>query len=100
MSEIDEIAGPVPEIPHACEQILKEGGGFWHDVNGGFLSEDLVLVARGEEIEWVHSEGVYETVPMPDCVHAGQKLLDHIWVDTAKSVDPAHKKIRSRLCAR
>ena len=28
------------------------------------------------------------------------KLLDLIWVDTDKSVDPAHKKIRLRLCAR
>ena len=28
------------------------------------------------------------------------KPLDLIWVDTDKSVDPAHKKIRSRLCAR
>ena len=28
------------------------------------------------------------------------RLLDLIWVDTDKSVDPTHKKIRSRLCAR
>ena len=55
-----------------------------------------MLVARREGIEWVHAEGVYEIVPMPDCVDAGQKMLDHIWVDTDKSVDPAHKKIRSR----
>ena len=28
------------------------------------------------------------------------KPLDLIWVDTDESVDPTHKKIRSRLCAR
>ena len=37
---------------------------------------------------------------MPDCVDVEQKLLDHIWVNTDRSVDPAHKKIQSRLCAR
>ena len=31
---------------------------------------------------------------------AGKKLLDLFWVDSDKSVDPAHKKIRSGLCAR
>ena len=62
------------EIPLEYEQISKEGGGFWDDVNGGYLSEDLVLAAIREEIEWVHAEGVYETVPMPDCVHAGQSF--------------------------
>ena len=60
------------------------------DVNGGYLPEDLMLAARREEIDWVHSEGVY----------AGMKPLDLIWVDTNKSVDPTRKKIRSRLCAR
>ena len=70
------------------------------DVNGGCLSEDLVLAARCEEIDWVHSEGVYETVPMQECRDAGMKPLDLMWVDTDKSVDPTRKKIRSRLCAR
>ena len=46
---------------------LKEGG-FWDDVNGGYLPEDLVLAARREEIDWVHSEGVCEIVPMQECV--------------------------------
>ena len=30
----------------------------------------------------------------------GKALFDLIWVDTDKSVDPTHKNIRSRLCAR
>ena len=69
------------------------------DVNGGYLPEDLVLTATREEIEWVHSEPVYEIHPMQDCKDAGKKLLELIWVDTDKSVDPGHKTIRSRLCA-
>ena len=59
-----------------------------------------MLTARREEIDWVHSEGVFEIVPMQECRNAGMKPLDLIWVDTDKSVDPTRKKIRSRLCAR
>ena len=53
-----------------------------------------------EEVDWVHSEGVHEIVPMQECKSAGMKPLDLIWVDTDESVDPTRKKIRSRLCAR
>ena len=88
LNALEEIAGPAPEILFfECDQILKEGGGFWDDVNGGYLPEDLVLSVRREEIEWVHSEGVYEIVPMQDCKDADKKLLELIWVDTDKSVD-------------
>ena len=73
-----------------CEQILKDGGGFWDDVNGGYLPEDLVLAAKG----------VYESVPKQDCKDVGKTLLDLIRVDTERSLDPAHNKMRSRLCAR
>ena len=90
-----KFAGPVPEIPLEYDQILKGGGRFWDDVNGGILPEDLVLAKRREEIDWVHSEGVYEIVPMQECKDAGMKPLDLIWVDRS-----THKKIRSRLCAR
>ena len=100
LNVVEEIGGPVPEIPLEYDQILKEGGRFWDDVNGGYLSEDLVLAARREEIDWVHSEGVYEIVPMQECRDAGMKPLDLIWEDTDKSVYPTRKKIRSRLCAR
>ena len=88
------------KIPVEYNQILKEGGKFWDDINGGYLTEDLVLAARREEIDWVRSEGVHEIVPMQECTDAGMKPLDLIWVDTDKSVDPTRKKIRSRLCAR
>ena len=52
------------------DQILKGGGTIWDDVNGGYLPKDLVLAARREEIDWVHSEGVYEIVPMQECKDA------------------------------
>ena len=52
-----------------------------------------MLAARSEEIDWVHSEGVYEIVPMQDCRDAGMKPLYLIWVDTDKSMDPTRKKI-------
>ena len=97
---IEEIASPAPEIPLEYDQILKGGGRFWDDVNGGYLLEDLVLAARREEIDWVHSEGAHQIVPMQECRDVGMKPLDLIWLDTGKSVDPTRKKIRSRLCAR
>ena len=59
-----------------------------------------MLAARREEIDWVPSEGVYEIVLKQECKDAGIRPLDLIWVDTDKSVDPAHKKSRSRLCKR
>ena len=97
---VEEIPSPVPEIPLECDQILKGGGKIWDDVNGGYLPEDLVLAARREEIDWVHSEGVYEIVAMQECRDVGMKPLDLIWVDTDNSVDPTRKKIRSKFCAR
>ena len=81
LHSVEETASPVP-------------------VNGGYLPEDHALVAKREEIDWVHSEGVYEIVPMQECRYAGMKPLELIWLDTDKSVDPTRKKIRSRLCAR
>ena len=72
LNSVEETAGPVPDMLLEYDQILKEGGKFWDDVNGGYLPEDLVLAARREEIDWVHSEGR----------DAGMKPLDLIWVDT------------------
>ena len=79
LRSVDENGGPVPEIT------------LEYDVNGGYLPEDLVVAARLEDIDWVHSEGVYEFGPMKECKDAGMKPLDLIWVDTDKSVDPACK---------
>ena len=55
LHSVEEMAGPVPEIPLEYDQILKEGGKFWDDVNGVYLPEDLVLAARREEIDWLCS---------------------------------------------
>ena len=79
---------------------MRGGGRFWDDVNGGYLPEDLVLAARREDTDRVHSEGVYEIAPVQECMDAGMKPFDLVWVDTDTSVDPTRKKIRSRLCAR
>ena len=46
MDAAEEIAGSVPEIPLECEQIQKDGGGFWDVSNGGYLPEDLVLSVK------------------------------------------------------
>ena len=73
---VDEFAGPVPAIPIEYEQILKDGGGFWYDVIGGSLPEDLALAARREETAWAHSEGVYEIAPLQNFLDAGKQLLD------------------------
>ena len=97
LHSVEEIAGPVPEIPLEYDQILK-GGRFWDDVNGGYLPEDLVLAARREEIHWVHFEGVYEIVPIQECRDAGMKPLDLIWVDTDKSLWIRHARKFDRGC--
>ena len=41
LNAVEEIAGPVPEIPLEYDQILKEGGKFWDDVNGGICPKIL-----------------------------------------------------------
>ena len=65
LNAVEEIAGPAPETHLADDQILKKKKRrrFCDDVNGGYLPEDLVLTSRREELEWVHSEGVYEKCP-------------------------------------
>ena len=50
------------------------------------MSDDLVRAARRQESAWVHSEGVYEIVPMQECRDAGMKLLD-LWTRHARKFD-------------
>ena len=66
LNAVKETASPVPDIPPEYDQILKERGGFWDDVHGRYLPENLVLAARREEIEKEHSEGVCEVLPMQE----------------------------------
>ena len=100
LSVVEEIAGPVPKIPLEYDQILKEEENYGMMSTLGICPKIPVLAVRREDIDWVHSEGVYEIVPMQEFVDAGMKPLGLIWVDTDKSVDPTRKKLRSRLCAR
>ena len=37
LNAVEEIEGPVPEIPPEYDRILKGGGRFWDDVNGGYV---------------------------------------------------------------
>ena len=77
LHSVEEIAGPVPQIPLEYDQILR-GGRFWDNVNGVYLPEDLVLAAEREDIDWVQSESVLEIVPMQEWRDAGLKPLDLI----------------------
>ena len=54
----------------------KRSDGFWDDVNGGYLPEDLVLTAKREESECLHSQCLYDIVTMQDCKDADKKLLE------------------------
>ena len=60
--QLKRLQAQYPKFPLEYDQILKDGGGVWDDVNGGYLPEDLVLAAKREEIDRVHSEGVFEIV--------------------------------------
>ena len=75
LNAVEEIASPVPEIPLEDDQILKEGGRSLDNVNGGHLPEDFVLALRREEIDWVHSEGVHEIVPMQKVQGCGHETV-------------------------
>ena len=78
LNVVEEITGPVPGIPLEYDQIMKDRGRIWDDVNCGYLPEDLVLAARREEIDWVHFGGVFEIVPMQASKDAGMNPLDLI----------------------
>ena len=84
----------------AYEHSLEQGGAFRDDVNEGYLLEELVLAARRVETAWVHFEGVYDIVQLQECIDAGEKPMNLIWVNTDKSVDPAHKNISFQAVAR
>ena len=75
VSAVERIAGSVPDIPIEYEQILKDRGGSWNDVNRSYLPEDSVLTARREETAWALADGVHEIVPMQECVDTGRKQL-------------------------
>ena len=63
LNAVEEIADTVPQIPLEYDQILK-GGRFWVMSTSGICPKTFVLAARHKEMARVHSEGVYEIVPL------------------------------------
>ena len=90
LNAVEEIRGAVPEIPLEYKEIWKEGGCFWC----GCPLEDPVLAARREEIEWVHSEGVYEIVPMQECIDSGGGTQKSLLTELKNSIEIARKIIQ------
>ena len=91
LNAVEEIAGPAPEIPLEYSEILN-GWRFWDYVNGRYLPGGLVLAARREEIDWVHSEGVYEIVPMQECKDAAWNRWTWFgWTQTSPWIQHARK---------
>ena len=76
----------------------KEDSG--DDVNGGCLSQDLVLAMRREEIDWVHSEDVFESVPMQECENAKHEPLDLIMVDRQVCESDTQENSMEVVCKR
>ena len=90
LNAVEEVRGPVPEIPLEYKEIWKGGGGFWC----GYPLGDLVFAARREEIEWVHSEGVYEIVPMQECIDSGCGTQKCLLTPLTNSIEIARKRIQ------
>ena len=73
-------------------KILKGGGNFGDDVNGGYLPEDLVLAVRDvkRSEDWVRSEGESTRLfRMQECKRCGHETVgpDLRWTRTS-TVDP------------
>ena len=79
---------------------MNDEGGFCDDVNGGYLPEDLALAARRAEIAWVHFCKCLRNCTNARVYRWKQEAGRFDLGDADISVDPAHKKCRSRLCAR
>ena len=92
-------AGPVPVEPLIPEGVRMDTAvcGYWDDVNGGWLKKDKVEAARHEEIEWLRTRGIWEKVPVKQCLaETGKKPISVRWVDTNKG-DDENELYRSRL---
>ena len=90
--------GDVPSEPVCPDGAAMEG--YWDDVNGGWLQEQLVQAARAEEHAWVHVRDVYEEVDEDMCwSETGRAPISLRWVDTNKGTEEL-PRIRSRLVVR
>jgi len=92
------LGGPLPIEEDMPPDV--EVGGFWDDVNGGWLPEKLVATARQEEIKWLKQRGVYRVVNRSEAwERTGHAPVTLRWVDTNKGgID--NPFIRCRLVAR
>ena len=97
MSAVDEIAGPAPQIPLEYDEILKQGG-FQADVTEDICSKILYGPQDVKRFNGNIQKVSTKLSRFKIVKDAGKKLLELTWVDTDKSVDPAHKNFRSRDC--
>ena len=93
------VGGEVCAEPPAPGGALLDGG-YWDDVNGGWLPPHLVIAARGEELGWVHERKVYEEVDEEQCwQETNRPPISLRWVDTNKGTED-QPRIRSRIVVR
>ena len=72
----------------------------WDDVSGAALDLERVKQARKEDIEYVHKMGLYQKVPVSECVRAtGRQPISARWIGINKG-DNENPNYRSRLVAR
>ena len=85
----------IMNVEHEPEEWRK----YWDDVSGEQLDTELSIAARKDEIEAIHSMGVYVKVPIAQCLaETGRRPVGTRWVDTNKG-DLTNPKVRCRLVA-
>ena len=72
---------------------------YWGDVSGEELDTTLTVAARRDEVEAIHTMGVYVKVPIAQCLEeTARRPVGTRWIDTNKG-DLDNPKVRSRLVA-
>ena len=81
-------------------QTYKGGGDYWDEITGEVLPKELTRAARMEELTFMKSWQVWDTVPVSLCWKAlGKPPLGGKWVDVNKG-DSDNPLIRSRYVAK
>ena len=84
---------------NAVEHEANDWQRYWDDLSGQPLDWELTQAARREEIECIHTMGVYRKVPISECLkRTGRRPIGTRWVDVNKG-DRDNPKVRSRLVA-
>jgi len=99
LMQIGVVAEDVTEQLYDGHEVVdvSEHAQYFDDLTGELLPPALVEAARREEIEWVHSFGVYDKVPRVQS--QGYPFIKVRWVEVDKG-EPGAPEIRSRLVAR